>query len=512
MEIARRGSVWGESGGGLKILPVLPNQVEPRANVVTFQRSLTLPFSFTITYTKNTLKSDSVPTAIFDEKKFEFNQRFAKAFPHLVTSYPAEQVDMAKAALSNCLGSIGYFYGSVILDDGTLSSPGSLITGVPSRSFFPRGFFWDEGFHQLLISKFAPDVAKRVLSSWMSRFESSGWVAREQILGAEALERVPVHFQRQNRTFANPPTLLLAVESLLLKNTTEQVRGDLVFYTKVLEVFTRHCNWLDRTQASVNFAKQGLMAWKGRSLDGEHTLTSGIDDYPRGAGGFLNHEAHVDLLSWSAWESCKLGELAQALGKDSNSFANSCKTKSDLLMKYHWNDGLGFFNDLGVNLGRAGNSGFIPHVGYVGLMPFLLKLIPTTDVSKLERILKWIADNDALRAEGVGLRSLSKSDKLFSKGEDYWRGAVWLNMNYLCIRALVHYSRACEATHPNFAKKALETAQALKSDVIANVYKQYRDQGYLFENYDANTGHGRGTRPFTGWTTLVVLLMEEQDV
>lgn len=64
---------------------------------------------------------------------------------------------VARAALSNLLGGMGYFYGSsqvaVKKADGSKAvlqtPPAPLFTAVPSRSFFPRGFLWDEGFHQV---------------------------------------------------------------------------------------------------------------------------------------------------------------------------------------------------------------------------------------------------------------------------------------------------------------------------------------------------------------------------
>ena len=38
-----------------------------------------------------------------------------------------------------------------------------------------------------------------------------------------------------------------------------------------------------------------------------------------------------------------------------------------------------------------------------------------------------------------GLRSLSKSDVLYNTGENYWKGPIWVNFNYLVLRAMKVY-------------------------------------------------------------------------
>jgi mannosyl-oligosaccharide glucosidase len=126
------------------------------------------------------------------------------------------------------LGGIGYFYGTSLIDpsfsyewdddsspadsdddDGKrtnkgprLTEPKALLTATPSRSFFPRGFYWDEGFHLLHIGEWDNDLrlvlwhisvapidshcSLEILKDWINLVDEDGWVAREQILGEEA--------------------------------------------------------------------------------------------------------------------------------------------------------------------------------------------------------------------------------------------------------------------------------------------------------------------------------------
>merc|ERR1712240_13498 len=94
-----------------------------------------------------------------------FDLRFEKTFHLNEKGYNQSAVKFAQSAMSNMVGGIGYFYGSSVVKSKYNSLPvpyweAPLYTGVPSRSFFPRGFLWDEGFHNLLISEWDLDISK----------------------------------------------------------------------------------------------------------------------------------------------------------------------------------------------------------------------------------------------------------------------------------------------------------------------------------------------------------------
>lgn len=94
-----------------------------------------------------------------------FNERFRANFPLAKDVDTPEYFGFAKAMASNLLGGIGYFYGDSIVDyafvqewddeeaiaetgaggnagEPTMVEPRGLLTATPSRSFFPRGFYW----------------------------------------------------------------------------------------------------------------------------------------------------------------------------------------------------------------------------------------------------------------------------------------------------------------------------------------------------------------------------------
>ena len=146
--------------------------------------------------------------------------------------------------------------------------------------------------------------------------------------------------------------------------------------------------------------------------------------------------------------------------------------------------------------------------GYISLFPFLLKLLPA-DSPQLAKILVDLVDERLLWTP-YGLRSLAASSATYKRHNTehdppYWRGAIWININYLAVGALHHY-RSIDGPHSAAADRIYHL---LRKNLIDNIYKQYMRSGYVWENYDDATGEGKGSHPFTGWSSLVVLLMAE---
>lgn len=184
----------------------------------------------------------------------QFSQKFELTFNLEKKGFNESYVHFAKAALSNMIGGISYFHGNSKVQSPYNPVPvpywsANLYTAVPSRSFFPRGFLWDEGFHLLLINKWSPEIGVDIISHWLDLMNSEGWIPREQILGSEALARVPDEFVVQRNNVANPPTLIMALYDLLQNNREWLLQHRKSTLQRMWPRLSAWYGWLNRTQA-----------------------------------------------------------------------------------------------------------------------------------------------------------------------------------------------------------------------------------------------------------------------
>ncbi|NXW52843.1 MOGS glucosidase, partial [Nyctiprogne leucopyga] len=467
-----------------------------------------------------------------------FEQRFEATFGLSRKGFPGPQRRFAQAALSELLGGVGYFHGHSLLrapgggDHPVPSAPAALFTAVPSRSFFPRGFLWDEGFHQLLLGRWDGALSRDIIAHWLDLMNAEGWIPREQILGDEARARVPPEFLVQLSDTANPPTLLLALERLLPDAPPSYLR----------RVFPRLRAWYEWFQRSQAGPLPHTYRWRGR--DPPHprflnpkTLGSGLDDYPR-ASHPSAHERHLDLRCWMALAARVLREVAERLGEPARGYRDTEQALSDnrLLEELHWAPELGAFADYGNHSAAVGlrwhrppppapghpapepqllrevreepRLRFVAALGYVSLFPLLLQLL-RPDSPRLPGLLDTIRSERQLWTP-YGLRSLSRDDPFYRQRNTqhdppYWRGAIWVNMNYLALRALRGYAGAEGPQR----ERAAGIYRELRENLVRNLYREFTDTGFLWESYSDSTGRGQGCRPFAGWSALVVLVMAE---
>ncbi|KAF3852368.1 hypothetical protein F7725_005723 [Dissostichus mawsoni] len=450
----------------------------------------------------------SVMTQELERRKAEFDSKFEKTFGLESKGYSQAHVKFGKAALSNMLG---------------------------EWATSTARFLWDEGFHQLLLSKWDPQVTRESIAHWIDLINMEGWIPREQILGDEARSKVPAEFVVQRNENANPPTLFLALQKLIeqLNSNPEKATSQptLPFLRRLFPRLKTWFEWYNTTQTG---PLPNSYRWRGRDKDtnlflNPKTLTSGLDDYPR-ASHPSAEERHVDLHCWMALSSGIMASIARLLGEPHQDYelTHHVLSDNDKLNELHWSDQLHAFSDFGNHTQAVSlqqEKVYVPpgqprhqfpvarlvrSVRRAPKLQFVNALDSNTGFPKLEHILRDMRDSNKLWTP-YGLRSISKSDPMYMKRNTehdapYWRGPIWININYLAVRALHHYSN----TEGPYQEMAAALYEELRTNIINNVYRQYVETGYIWEQYNDGTGRGQGSHPFTGWSSLTVLMMAEQ--
>ncbi|KAL8710102.1 MAG: hypothetical protein Q9225_007342 [Loekoesia sp. 1 TL-2023] len=515
-------------------------------------------FEFDIVFSSGSapepVTSDAISQAIKSATK-SFSDRFSKVLAPKAPFDKSKYQAFARSMFSNLIGGIGYFYGDAIVDRSyapeyeeenegfweetaearqrqgavKLEGPAELYTSIPSRPFFPRGFLWDEGFHLIPVADWDMDLTLDIVKSWFSLMDEDGWIGREQILGPEARSKVPPEFQVQYPHYANPPTLFLIFDALidklqkgaLFKDSTdplESIRSAHLqnpdnakdYLRNLYPLLKRHYFWFRKTQWGdiksydrEAFSTKEAYRWRGRTQT--HVLPSGLDDYPRPQPPHPG-ELHTDLVSWMGMMTRSMRRIAETIGetddaKEYQGYETAIIRNIDDL---HWDQKAQTYCDATID--DYEESVHVCHKGYISIFPFLTGLLPA-DSPRLGAVLDLISDPEEMWSP-YGLTSLSKSSPNYGTGENYWRSPVWMNINYLAVKALLDLSRS---TGPH-QQRAAKLYTSLRKNLVENVFKEWERTGFAWEQYNPETGEGQRTQHFTGWTSLVVKIMAMPDI
>ena len=127
----------------------------------------------------------------------------------------------------------------------------------------------------------------------------------------------------------------------------------------------------------------------------------------------------------------------------------------------YWNDEIKLYSD--ISHWNNGYPNFTSTVGYINLFPLIAKLIPSNS-ERLEHIYKEIKNENGIWSP-FGLRSLSKSDPFFGTSENYWRGKIWINLNYLVLSSL----RTKYSKEGPYKQTALGIYSSLRKNLVDNM-------------------------------------------
>jgi glycogen debranching enzyme len=328
-----------------------------------------------------------------------------------------------------------------VMKVNTLSAEGEMnqTWSTPDRVPHQHMWLWDSVFHTFAMNHVQPRLAWDYLRSVLDFQRPDGMI--------------PHMMQANGRTSAitQPPILAWGVWENYQKLKD---KGALEYALPRLE---RYLEW-DLTQRDQN--NNHLLEWfiegNPRCRSGE----SGLDNSPR-FDEAIQLDA-VDFSVFAAQDLAALAKIAAVLGQAEKAAQWQARARQVSLAVHEllWDEAGGFYMDRRLD-------GTLSDVrAATGFLPLLLPDLPA---GRAQRLAAALADPQDFNT-AFPVPSVSAGHPEFST--DMWRGATWINLNYLIVRGLQQQGLATEA-------------KALRTKTITVVDTYYRKSGVLFEFFDS---------------------------
>ncbi|MCS7061210.1 MAG: trehalase family glycosidase [Anaerolineae bacterium] len=214
--------------------------------------------------------------------------------------------------------------------------------------------------------------------------------------------------------------------------------------------------------------------WQFNSLQAA-MYESGLDNSPMYDEVAFNPHTHtmeladVGLNALYALDAWALSEIARELDQPtlSQDYAAEYAEMAERINRQLWNE------EAGIYLNRHWDGRFSPHLSPTLFYPLIAGIAPPTRAERMVR--EHLLNPNAFWGRFV-LPSIARSDPGYA-GNDYWRGRIWGPMNFLVSEGLRRY-RLDAATY-ELARRSLDL-----------LLHEWRAEGHVHENYNADTGDG----------------------
>jgi putative isomerase len=204
-------------------------------------------------------------------------------------------------------------------------------------------------------------------------------------------------------------------------------------------------------------------------------LESGLDNSPLYDEVAFDQENHwmklhdVGLNSLYIADCNALAEIADVLGKQEDALRlRECADGLSESMQALWDEDTGLFlnrhTDTGILSKRLAPTLFYPLLAKIATQAQADRMINEHFFNPEEFWSDWV------------LPSIARNDPAYSD-QEYWRGRIWAPMNFLVYLGLRNYDL------PEAQTALVEKSKAL-------LLKEWREHGYVCENYCADTGAG----------------------